>query len=233
MLPNGPCPVSPTAPWSTARSRVERFARSMPPRPSPRPASLWWSRTRTRPGSGPIRRQAADFPLTGEGGLGEVRQPLQDAAIHYGGQSIAVVVCGVYDCDRLINPTIARSQLMDWMLFGLGAALCEETVFDSNTGCLWSGNMADYHIPACADAPQISIEVLNIPDPHAGALRAHGSARWAPMACRRRSATRSTMYRQASPLAALRSRQADRGMSNGKQRYDAPSRQWSGPPAAA
>ncbi len=86
------------------------------------------------PRLGPYPKTGSGFPLTGEGGLGEARQPLQDAAVHYGGQSIAVVVCGVYDCDRLINPTIARSQLMDWMLFGLGAALCEETVFDSNTG---------------------------------------------------------------------------------------------------
>ncbi len=83
-------------------------------------------------------------------------------------------LCGVYDCGRLINPTTARSQLMGGMLFGLGAALCEETVFDPNTGLPVVRNLADYHVPACADVPQISIEVLNIPDPHAGELGAHG-----------------------------------------------------------
>ena len=83
-------------------------------------------------------------------------------------------LCGVYDCGRLINPTTARSQLMGGMLFGLGAALCEETIFDPNTGLHVVRNLADYHIPACADVPQISIEVLNIPDPHAGELGAHG-----------------------------------------------------------
>ncbi len=37
-------------------------------------------------------KTGAGFPLTGEGGLGEVRQPLQEPVIHYGAQSIAVVV---------------------------------------------------------------------------------------------------------------------------------------------
>ena len=36
--------------------------------------------------------KGAGFPLTGEGGLGEVRQPLQEPTIYYGAQSIAVVV---------------------------------------------------------------------------------------------------------------------------------------------
>ena len=35
-------------------------------------------------------------------------------------------------------------------------------------------NLADYHVPACADAPEITIEVLNIPDPNIGELGAHG-----------------------------------------------------------
>ena len=83
-------------------------------------------------------------------------------------------LCGVYDCGRLINPRTARSQLMGGMIFGLGAALTEETIFDPVNGLPVVRNLADYHIPACADTPGIAIEVLNIPDPHIGELGAHG-----------------------------------------------------------
>ena len=83
-------------------------------------------------------------------------------------------LCGTYDCGRLINPRTARSQLMGGMIFGLGAALTEETLFDPVNGLPVVRNLADYHVPACADAPEITIEVLNIPDPHIGELGAHG-----------------------------------------------------------
>jgi len=83
-------------------------------------------------------------------------------------------LCGAYDCGRLVNPRTARSQLMGGMIFGLGAALTEETVFDPNTGLPVIRNLADYHVPSCADTPEITIEVLNIPDPHIGELGAHG-----------------------------------------------------------
>ena len=83
-------------------------------------------------------------------------------------------LCGVYDCGRLINPRTARSQLMGGMVFALGAALTEETLFDPVNGLPVVRNLADYHVPTCADAPEITIEVLNIPDPHIGELGAHG-----------------------------------------------------------
>ena len=83
-------------------------------------------------------------------------------------------LCGVYDCGRLVNPRTARSQLMGGMIFGLGAALTEETRFDPVNGLPVVRNLADYHVPTCADAPEITIEVLNIPDPHIGQLGAHG-----------------------------------------------------------
>ena len=83
-------------------------------------------------------------------------------------------LCGIYDCGRLINPRTARSQIMGGMIFGLGAALTEESLFDPVNGLPVVRNLADYHVPAHADAPEITIEVLNIPDPHIGELGAHG-----------------------------------------------------------
>ena len=83
-------------------------------------------------------------------------------------------LCGVYDVGRLINPRTARSQIMGGMIFGLGATLMEETVFDPHTGLPVVRNLADYHVASCADTPEITIECLNKPDPHIGVLGAHG-----------------------------------------------------------
>lgn len=83
-------------------------------------------------------------------------------------------LCGVYDVGRLINPRTAHSQLMGGMIFGLGATLMEESLFDPRNGLPVVRNLADYHIPSCADTPEIMIEVLNRPDPHIGKLGAHG-----------------------------------------------------------
>ncbi len=81
---------------------------------------------------------------------------------------------GVYDVGRVINPRTACSQLKGAMIAGLGGALTEEGYFDPNNGRAVARNMADYHIPACADVPEITIETLDIPDPQMGALGARG-----------------------------------------------------------
>ena len=83
-------------------------------------------------------------------------------------------LCGVYDVGRLINPRTAHSQLMGGMIFGLGATLMEEGMFDPHSGLPVVRNLADYHVPSCADTPDIVIEALGIPDPRIGALGAHG-----------------------------------------------------------
>ncbi len=81
---------------------------------------------------------------------------------------------GVYDVGRVINPRTACSQLRGAMIAGLGGALTEEGWFDPTNGRAVVRNLADYHIPACADVPEITVETLDIPDPQMGALGARG-----------------------------------------------------------
>lgn len=81
---------------------------------------------------------------------------------------------GVYDVGRVINPRTAASQLRGAMIAGLGGTLFEEGCFDPNNGRAVVRNLADYHVPACADVPEITIETLDIPDPQMGALGARG-----------------------------------------------------------
>lgn len=83
-------------------------------------------------------------------------------------------LCGVFDVGRLINPRTAHSQLMGGMLYSLGAALTEESLYDPHTGLPVVRNLADYHVPSCADTPQVVVETLNIPDPTIGELGGHG-----------------------------------------------------------
>jgi xanthine dehydrogenase YagR molybdenum-binding subunit len=83
-------------------------------------------------------------------------------------------LCGAYDIGRVMNPLTARSQLMGGMIFALGATLMEEGLFDPNTGLAVVRNLADYHVPCCADTPEIDIDILDIPDPNISELGARG-----------------------------------------------------------
>ena len=83
-------------------------------------------------------------------------------------------LCGVYDVGRLINPRTAHSQLMGGMIFALGVTLMEESLYDLHSELPVIRNLADYHVPSCADTPQIQVEALNVPDPNIGELGARG-----------------------------------------------------------
>jgi len=81
---------------------------------------------------------------------------------------------GVYDLGRMINPRLARSQIMGGMLFGFGTALMEATIPDEKTGRIVNPNLADYHVAVHADTPEFDIDFINEPDPHMGDLGARG-----------------------------------------------------------
>src|SRR6266446_7720374 len=50
---------------------------------------------------------------------------------------------GVYDMGRMINPRLARSQILGGMLFGFSTALMEGTVPDEKTGRIVNPNLAE------------------------------------------------------------------------------------------
>jgi xanthine dehydrogenase YagR molybdenum-binding subunit len=81
---------------------------------------------------------------------------------------------GVYDMGRMINPRLARSQIMGGMLFGFSTALMEATVPDEKTGRIVNPNLADYHVAVHADTPEFDIDFINEPDPHMPDLGARG-----------------------------------------------------------
>jgi len=58
---------------------------------------------------------------------------------------------------RIINPKTARSQVLGSVVWGISAALMEETVMDHKFGRYVNHNFAEYHIPVNADIHDIDV----------------------------------------------------------------------------
>ncbi|MDJ0410340.1 xanthine dehydrogenase family protein molybdopterin-binding subunit [Rhodococcoides fascians] len=62
---------------------------------------------------------------------------------------------GVFGIGKVMNPRLARSQLIGGMTFGLGMALMESGIVDHEFGGFANHDLAEYHIPACADVTDL------------------------------------------------------------------------------
>ncbi|KQU06572.1 xanthine dehydrogenase [Rhodococcus sp. Leaf7] len=62
---------------------------------------------------------------------------------------------GVFSVGRVLNPRLARSQLMGGMIFGLGMAVMEEGIVDRRHGGFLNADLAEYHVPVDADVRDI------------------------------------------------------------------------------
>jgi len=71
---------------------------------------------------------------------------------------------GVFAVGRIINPKTARSQFIGGMTMGLGMALHEESVMDAEFGDYLNRDLAQYHVPACADVHEIEAAWLDEDD---------------------------------------------------------------------
>jgi xanthine dehydrogenase YagR molybdenum-binding subunit len=74
---------------------------------------------------------------------------------------------GSFDCGRVLNAKTAASQLRGGIIMGLGLALMEETQFDERNGRIMNPTLAEYHVPAHLDVPEIDVIWTDIPDPNA------------------------------------------------------------------
>jgi xanthine dehydrogenase YagR molybdenum-binding subunit len=83
-------------------------------------------------------------------------------------------VVGVYGVGRLLNQKTGYSQLMGGIVWGLGMALFEETVYDRRNGRAVNGNLAEYHVPVNADIGTIDVHVVDEDEPYANPLGAKG-----------------------------------------------------------
>jgi xanthine dehydrogenase YagR molybdenum-binding subunit len=65
---------------------------------------------------------------------------------------------------RILNLKTAHSQIMGGVVWGIGMALHEETVYDHKLGRIMNANIAEYHVPVNADVQDIQVIFVDEPD---------------------------------------------------------------------
>ena len=137
-------------------------------------------------GFGEITAKLGNVMIQGHGSRGP--NP-QDAGIVTTGAQFAEVevdietgivrvvrIVAVHDAGRIVNPTLAESQLEGGIIQGLGFALFEERVLDTRMGVPLNVGMHDYKIPTLADIPVIDGHFLDGADTRANHVGARGIA---------------------------------------------------------
>jgi aerobic carbon-monoxide dehydrogenase large subunit len=69
----------------------------------------------------------------------------------------------VDDIGTVVNPLLARGQIMGGVAQGAGQALCEDIVYDSQSGQQLSGTLMDYAIPRADTMPAIAVDFSPVP----------------------------------------------------------------------
>ncbi|MFI2735515.1 xanthine dehydrogenase family protein molybdopterin-binding subunit [Streptomyces sp. NPDC018711] len=81
---------------------------------------------------------------------------------------------GVYAVGRVLNARTARSQFIGGMTMGLGMALTEHSTMDLVFGDFREHDLASYHVPVCADVPDIEAHWVDEHDPHLNPMGSKG-----------------------------------------------------------
>lgn len=81
---------------------------------------------------------------------------------------------GLFSVGRVLNPRLARSQLVGGMVMGLSMALHEHTVMDPRLGHVVNHDLAQYHVAAHADVQRVEAEWLEGADARATPMGSRG-----------------------------------------------------------
>jgi xanthine dehydrogenase YagR molybdenum-binding subunit len=81
---------------------------------------------------------------------------------------------GVFAVGRIIDPVLARSQLVGGMTMGLGMALMEQTLVDQAQGGFVRRDLAQYHVATCADVQDLDAIWIDEQDPHLNPMGTKG-----------------------------------------------------------
>jgi carbon-monoxide dehydrogenase large subunit len=69
----------------------------------------------------------------------------------------------VDDCGTVINPLLARGQIMGGVAQGAGQALYEDVVYDRDSGQLLTGSLMDYGVPRADTLPRPTVDFSPVP----------------------------------------------------------------------
>jgi carbon-monoxide dehydrogenase large subunit len=67
------------------------------------------------------------------------------------------------DLGRIINPLICEGQIVGALAQGIGQALMEHVIYDSESGQLVTGSFMDYGMPRADDMPEVASEFFEVP----------------------------------------------------------------------
>ena len=81
---------------------------------------------------------------------------------------------GVFDGGRILNAKTARNNLAGGMVWGVGFALHEQTIFDERLGRVVNNNLAEYHVPVNADIPSVEVLFVERVDPRVNPIGVKG-----------------------------------------------------------
>ena len=82
---------------------------------------------------------------------------------------------GVFDIGRVMNMKTGQSQMKGGIIMGIGMALMEDSVIDTNLGRIVNQDVAEYHMPVHADVPLIDVVLLDNFDQYASPIGAKGA----------------------------------------------------------
>ncbi|CCH32093.1 xanthine dehydrogenase family protein molybdopterin-binding subunit [Actinosynnema sp. NPDC047251] len=81
---------------------------------------------------------------------------------------------GVFAVGRVVNPRLARSQLIGGMTMGLSMALHEQSLLDERFGHVLNHDFAEYHIATNSDVPDVEAHWVDEHDPHTNPMGTKG-----------------------------------------------------------
>ncbi len=131
------------------------------------------------------RMQMPQLEAEGEAKLDDEQKKkftFQSFGVHFAEVLVDTQLCqchvsrwvGVFDPGRVMNPKTARSQVLGGIVFGLGMALFEETIYDPRTGGVVNPDLSEYLLPVNPDVPEIDVSFIDIPDERFNPLGCRG-----------------------------------------------------------
>jgi xanthine dehydrogenase YagR molybdenum-binding subunit len=78
------------------------------------------------------------------------------------------------DAGTIVNEKTAGNQMKGGAVGGIGMALMEHATIDDRFGRYVTKDLAEYHVPVHADAPDVQVAFVNQPDPYVNALGTKG-----------------------------------------------------------
>ncbi|MBM3236481.1 xanthine dehydrogenase family protein molybdopterin-binding subunit [Candidatus Poribacteria bacterium] len=80
------------------------------------------------------------------------------------GEVTVMKIVALHDCGLPVNPLTVESQIIGAVMMGLGYALTENRVMDSQTGRMTNPNLASYKVPGTMETPKIEPIIFGNPE---------------------------------------------------------------------